>query len=355
MTLDQLIEIERLKIKSDSYQMSISELASLYEKGELTIDPDFQREFRWEASQKVLFIESVLIQFPLPSIFVASRPDGTWDLLDGLQRLSSVFEFMGILKNINGELGTALPLSATERLPGLANVYFSAEYGQPSLSEELQRDFKRNRMDVKIILRQSDEEMLFELFTRLNTGGSQLTSQDVRNALINRHEQAFRVFLDKLVSDENYRNCISLSDSDQKQRYDYELVLVFLIAVNDSEQDLIEIKNIDQTLTILAKKASRLYEYDREESAKLFCRVFRELRVATGGNAFEPKPPVGLRPSGFSRDAFVALISVCAAAIKENKTNLLKNAISDYWALEQTSNSFADLVKWGRQYFRQEM
>jgi hypothetical protein len=349
--LEQLIEIERLKITSDSYQMSIGELASLYERGELTIDPDFQREFRWDYSQKVTFIESILFQFPLPSVFVASRPDGTWDLLDGLQRLSTVFEFIGILHDADGGLVKPLSLAATERLPDLRGVHFSGDFGEPALSDRIQRDFKRSRMDVKIILRQSDEEMLYELFTRLNTGGTQLTSQDVRNALINRHEQAFRKYLDDLASDEHYQKAISLSDNDRKQRYDYELLLVFLVATNDSAEDLLGISNLDETLTMLAKRTSRLYEYDREESAKLFRRVFRTLAAELGANAFEPRPPAAPLPGGFSRDAFVAITSACATAIREKSTGTLVAAIAAYWSLDATPASFPAQVMWGREFF----
>jgi hypothetical protein len=347
MDLDQIIEVERLKLKSDAYQMSIGELANLYASGELTIDPDFQREFRWSYSQKVTFVESVLLQFPLPSIFVASRPTGTWDVLDGLQRLSTLFEFMGILKDSDGNAVLPMSLTSTERLTDLEGVFFSPDFGEPALSEGNQRDFKRHRMDIKIILRQSDDEMLYELFTRLNTGGTQLTSQDIRNALINKRERAFRAYLDRLVQHERFRKATALSDLDVNLRYDYELLLIFLLTVNEEDDALDAIKDLDETLTSLAKRSSQLYEWDRSESERIFDRVFRLL----GENAFEPPSPSGTRGAGLNRDAFVAITSVCATAVKRKRTEDTKAAIESYWRVEDRPATFAALVRWGRQCF----
>src|SRR5438128_53203 len=93
------IDSRRKEIKTDSYPMSIGELANLYRDGELDIHPEFQRFFRWSDFQKSRWIESVLLGIPLPSIFVAQREDGVWDVVDGLQRLSTLFQFMGLLRD----------------------------------------------------------------------------------------------------------------------------------------------------------------------------------------------------------------------------------------------------------------
>lgn len=98
MSLTQLsseIERNRNDIRSDGYSMSIGELLSLYKEGELDIHPEFQRFFRWSDQQKSSLIESLLLGIPLPSIFVAQRDDGVWDVIDGLQRLSTIFNLLG--------------------------------------------------------------------------------------------------------------------------------------------------------------------------------------------------------------------------------------------------------------------
>lgn len=104
MGLQQEIEKARTEIRTDDYQMSLGEWMSLYEKGELDIHPEFQRFFRWSHRQKSRLIESILLGIPIPQVFVSQRPDGVWDVVDGVQRLSTIFEFAGLLKNETGAL-----------------------------------------------------------------------------------------------------------------------------------------------------------------------------------------------------------------------------------------------------------
>lgn len=96
MSLAEEIDARRRAIKTDGYSMSIGEIMNLYQNKELNINPNFQRMFRWRAEQKTRFIESILLGIPVPSIFVSQREDGVWDVIDGLQRLSTLFEFAGI-------------------------------------------------------------------------------------------------------------------------------------------------------------------------------------------------------------------------------------------------------------------
>src|ERR1039457_2271913 len=118
-SLESDIEAKAQEIHADAYPMSIGELLSLYRDGELDIHPEFQRFFRWSDLQKSTFIESILLCIPIPSIFVAQRNDGVWDVVDGVQRLSTIFEFTGILKNEKGQTLPELRLVATDYLPHL--------------------------------------------------------------------------------------------------------------------------------------------------------------------------------------------------------------------------------------------
>jgi hypothetical protein len=92
---------------------------SIYEKHEVDIHPEFQRFFRWSLRQKSRLIESLLLGIPIPQIFVAQRPDGVWDVVDGLQRLSTIFQLAGILLGEHGETLEPLPLEGTTYLPSL--------------------------------------------------------------------------------------------------------------------------------------------------------------------------------------------------------------------------------------------
>lgn len=74
--LDAEISKAQRQVRTDAYQMSVGEVVSMYTEGDIVIDPEFQRLFRWESSQKSKLIESLLLGIPIPSIFVFERPDG---------------------------------------------------------------------------------------------------------------------------------------------------------------------------------------------------------------------------------------------------------------------------------------
>jgi len=120
MSLEKEIEAARRKVNTDQYAMSIGEIVTMYEKDELVINPSFQRLFRWEEHQKSKFLESILLGIPIPPIFVFETDKGQWELIDGLQRLSTILEFMGLL--FEPKTKTLVPpssLSATSYLPSL--------------------------------------------------------------------------------------------------------------------------------------------------------------------------------------------------------------------------------------------
>ena len=121
MGLQEEIDEKSTEVESDSYSMSIGELTNIYQDKEMDIHPEFQRFYRWTPLQKTKLIESILIGIPLPPIFVSQRKDGIWDVVDGLQRLSTIFQFMGVLKDEKSEKVPPLVLEKTKYLPSLEN------------------------------------------------------------------------------------------------------------------------------------------------------------------------------------------------------------------------------------------
>jgi len=184
MSLQEEITARASKIFRESYQMSIGELINLYRDGEMDIHPEFQRVFRWSEYQKTKLIESIMLNIPVPSIFVSQNEDGVWDIIDGVQRLSTIFQFVGIFKDEEEKLMPPLVLQKTDYLPSFAGVQWENEVKELSFTKEQQLFFKRARMDVIIMKKESDPNTKYELFQRLNTGGSLLSDQEVRNCLM---------------------------------------------------------------------------------------------------------------------------------------------------------------------------
>lgn len=229
MGLKEEIEARASKIYRDSYQMSIGELINLYKDGEMDIHPEFQRVFRWSESQKTKLIESILLNIPIPSIFVSQGEDGVWDVIDGVQRLSTIFQFVGVFKDEDGKLLEPLTLQKTDYLPSLAGVQWENGTKELSFSKEQQLFFKRARIDIIIMKKESDPNTKYELFQRLNTGGSLLSDQEVRNCLMIMTNKPFYEFITELDSTESFRNCLPISDRRTDEQYRLELLLRLLI------------------------------------------------------------------------------------------------------------------------------
>lgn len=101
--LEEQIEDERARLSTDRMDISFGELINMYKAGELIIRPEYQRLFRWTGSQKAMLIESILLGIPVPPIFVAEDKEGIWELVDGLQRVSTIISFFG---DLDGKLLT---------------------------------------------------------------------------------------------------------------------------------------------------------------------------------------------------------------------------------------------------------
>ena len=248
MTLQDQIEKSSKEIHSDGYAMSIGELMSMYESDELDIHPEFQRFYRWDSGQKSRLIESILIGIPLPSIFVSQREDGVWDVIDGLQRLSTIFELAGILRDEKNEKVTPLTLERTKYLSALDRKVWSSDVDENSLTQAQRLYIKRAKIDVKIIKKESTASSKYDLFQRLNTGGSPLTDQEVRNCmLISIDRNAFE-WMQQLRTNESYQECIALTDKAKDEQYDMELVLRFLALCSTSNEEVKAIGDIGEYL-----------------------------------------------------------------------------------------------------------
>ena len=288
MALHDEIQERRAEIRSDGYPMSIGELINLYRDGELDIHPEFQRFYRWSDEQKSRLIESILLGIPIPSIFVSQRDDGVWDVIDGLQRLSTIFQLIGELKDESGNAIPPLALKKTKYLPSLEGKKWDDDDPTQSIGSANQLIIRRAKLDVKIILRESSESSKYELFQRVNTGGSQLSDQELRNAiLVMVNPEAFR-WIENLAKDENFQDCIAISDRLMLERYDLELVTRFVVFRHLQESQLGAIGEIGEFLTdsIVEFAESQKFHKVKMDEEKAFRTTFAALADSLGDRSF---------------------------------------------------------------------
>jgi hypothetical protein len=230
--LETQIKDARRSISSEGYPMSIGELTNMYRDGELIIRPEFQRFYRWSNLQKSRLVESVILGIPLPSIFVAQTDKGLWEVVDGLQRISTLLELQGELKDKSDKKLPQLNLQKTKYLPALEGRTWDGPNPSTSLSSAQRMDIKRSKVDIKIIKRESSAETKFDLFQRLNNYGTRLTSQELRSALLVAVSPDFFAWIEHLASYDNFVNCVTLNERLIEERFDLELVTRFIVLHN---------------------------------------------------------------------------------------------------------------------------
>ena len=114
---DQLME-QKMKVDFNSYDFSVKELISMVNDGLINISPDYQRKFRWDTERQSSLIESLFLGIPIPAVFMATNANGTWELIDGVQRISTILCFAGTeeeYKKINTENPQHLKLNGLKK------------------------------------------------------------------------------------------------------------------------------------------------------------------------------------------------------------------------------------------------
>jgi hypothetical protein len=283
MSLQAEIEAASADIHTDAYAMSIGEIINLYREDELVIRPAFQRLFRWNSYRKSRFIESILLGIPIPSIFVSQREDGVWEVVDGLQRLSTILEFVGELKE-EGVLKEPSVLVGTDYLPDLEGRTYEGD--ERPLDPAQRIAFKRSKLDIKIVKEAATAKTKYDLFDRLNSGGANLSDQEFRNSLIVMTDATFLDWLEELRAFQSFQDTVSPSDRQSKEQYDLELVLRFLTLTNRTEEALTQFKDLGKLLTDSAIEYAADPAFDRAAQAALFRRTFDVLNRLDAGNAF---------------------------------------------------------------------
>ncbi len=287
MTLLEQVQEKSKEIHTDGYPMSIGELASIYKDGELDIHPDFQRIFRWNDVQKSKLIESILLGIPIPSIFVSQREDGVWDVVDGLQRLSTIFEFMGILQDENGQVLPCSTLVSTPHLDKLAGFKWINDNKSFEIDNSLKLEIKRVKIDVKIVKKQSDKNVKFELFQRINTLGSRLSDQEVRNCLLIMTNKEFYHWIKAISNNENFLNTISLAERLIEEQYHMELALRYFIYKNIELDEIKGVNDLSEFITSKMIKYAEDKDFDRVNEQRVFEETFRILNNIIGEDIFK--------------------------------------------------------------------
>lgn len=288
IALEQDVTDERGRLSSDRMDISFGEIISLYKSKELLIRPEYQRLYRWSPEQKTALIESILLSIPIPPIFVAEDSEGIWELIDGLQRVATIITFFGELvsditsieyqidddfDNPDGEklkLSNNWILDAGSLIPSLEGFTYE------TLPTKLKINIKRAVCRVEILRGGSSSSMKYELFKRLNSGGSKLKPQEIRNAVYRGIGTHVNELIFKLCSNLDFQELTALSDQKKLELYDQELVLRFVAFYNNVENIN---ENTENFLNAFMVKASSNKSFDSELYINLFSHALSMIRL----------------------------------------------------------------------------
>lgn len=347
MLSEQIAAAQRL-VKTDAYQMSIGEVVNMYRDGEIIIDPEFQRLFRWDLGQKSRLFESILLGIPLPSIFVFEREDSKWELIDGLQRTSTILEFMGLLKDSEGQPVPPSCLEATRYLPALYNAVWEKSDqiadvtldDQNELDSDLKLAIRRSRIAVEILKRPSDNNTKYDLFQRLNAGGTPANAQELRNCVIIMSNRAYYDALRQLSENENFSVVTAMSDDQIEKQRPMEYTCRFMVHLKipyDGKLDVEEF--INEGVVSLSKQP-----LDNQDISA-FENTFSLLRSAFQNNGlrrFQDGAPRGrVSLAVFEVVAVGIATNIQAIMQRPNPQEYVQNRIVALWQNPATDQFFS--------------
>ena len=196
------------RLVTEPRDLSIRELFSLEQEGDIQLQPEFQRFYVFDDNKASRLIESALMSVPLPLIYLSEEADAKLSVIDGQQRLTSFIRF---LKN-------------EFKLRGLTILNEYNRLSFRDLPDDMQRVLRSSTLRCIVIKRESNPDIKFEIFERLNTGSVKLNDQELRNCI---YRGRFNALLRELSEDAEWLRLLGRAKADNRM-VDREMILRFL-------------------------------------------------------------------------------------------------------------------------------
>ncbi|MGW7127844.1 DUF262 domain-containing protein [Streptomyces bobili] len=290
----------------------------------IDLAPDFQRRAGiWTDEKQSRLVESLLLRIPIPSFYAAEQKDGSWAIVDGIQRLTSIARFVDA-RTVGGP-----PL----RLKGLEYLRNFDGAGFQDLSGKLQIRLRETEVVVHVIRRGTPEPVMFNVFARINTGGEPLTRQEIRHALI---PGRARTYLAELAASEAFQSATGGSVLGDRMA-DREMVLRFLAFRLTPPEDYRQ-GQFDQFLADAMHRINRLGADGERELSEEFERAMTTARDVFGVHAFRKYRPGRQRKSPINKALFESIAVNLGTLGPEERATLAA-------AHEVVLGLFADLME----------
>ncbi|WP_299193593.1 DUF262 domain-containing protein [uncultured Litoreibacter sp.] len=312
---------EKIKIARETKTVSL--LDTRITHGEIDLFPDFQRNSGlWTSRQKSRLIESLLLRIPLPAFYVACDQDENWAVVDGLQRLSTIHTF------IHGQF----------QLTGLEYLVQFDKSKFDDLPRSMQRRIEETELVLNVIQPGTPEEVMFNIFSRINTGGMTLNGQEIRHAL---NKGPARAYLMNLANSNEFLAATESSIS-TKRMLDRECVLRFL-AFWLRHWEQYQNNDLDGFLNTTMKALNRMENADLGAASDAFRRSMVLAKNVFGDDAFRKRYSIEDPRKPISKPLF-EIWSVCLAKLTQEQGEVLlsrRNAVQ---------TAFSELLRDDREF-----
>lgn len=272
LNVDEETEFTSRKISPDKSDPSIETLEGRERRNKLNLQPDFQRYFVWDIKKASRLIESVLLGVPLPTVYLSEEKNGVSCVIDGQQRLTSLFSFYrGQFPN-----GDKFMLKGLNVLRDLEGKTFK------DLDDELQENFLNYSLRVITFPKESDENLKFEIFERLNMGSAQLNDQELRNCI---YRGNLNNLIKELAQYSEFRDIMGFGQEPKLRMEDCEFVLRFC-ALYYLGADKYK-PSMKSFMNQMAEKGKTLPEKELNELADAFKRACQMTKSIFADHAFK--------------------------------------------------------------------
>jgi hypothetical protein len=280
LKLQEELFSQRRTVDTEKFDITVRELVRLAASGELNSAPSYQRKFRWSEERESTLIESIFLGLPVPPLYVATNEDGRWELVDGVQRVSTLLHYVAdpvaALKKVKKT--AALKISGLQKLKSFNGKGFA------DLPEPLQLHFFKRSLTVTALSDKADASIRFDLFERLNRGGVSLTAQEVRACV---YRGQFSNFLRRMSRNEHFRSLLKLRKAQNDDGTSEEVVLKFFAYLhNQAAFD----GAVTEFLNDYMSSASKKFAY--VENRELFEKVVAHLAAILNGPVLRAGTPV---------------------------------------------------------------
>lgn len=339
---DSFFDKSIYNINSWGADLSFRELVTMYKDGDL-LKPEIQREYVWDKIEASFFIDSILLGLPLPSVFLAKTKDEKMLIIDGFQRIMTVYDY---IEGIFSKDKKVFRLSKSPKInPKWQGKAFS------ELNELDQRKIKNTTIHSIIFVQvhpKTGDTSLYQVFERINTSGRTLMSQEIRNCV---YQGRFNKMLIELNKSEIWRKLYGLDDPDSRMR-DIEFILrFFALNSNPFEKDdtgMISLKKfLNEFMDEMNNKDLKFLNALKEEFLNVTKSVFKYFGENSFRNLSEKYPDTFTNK--FSPTIFDSIMLATSNALKHNKKidakniqarhlKLLKSTKYQYFISTRTTN-----------------